>query len=126
MVAANRAIAKAAPSILSSALTTVVGLLMLCFMRLKIGADMGIVLAQGVVCSLICTFTAIDQQLAGDVTADTISAVELFLLQHTCHWYCKSRLVASGRMLARHGTSYHQLLAAVRPRTRADYLALVR
>ena len=56
-LAANRAIAKAAPSILSSALTTVVGLLMLCFMRLKIGADMGIVLAKGVVCSLICTFT---------------------------------------------------------------------
>ncbi len=57
-VAANRAIKKAAPSILSSALTTVVGLLMLCFMRLKIGADMGIVLAKGVICSLICTFTA--------------------------------------------------------------------
>lgn len=58
VIAANRAIKKAAPSILSSALTTVVGLLMLCFMRLKIGADMGIVLAKGVVCSLLCTFTA--------------------------------------------------------------------
>ena len=57
-LAANRAIKKAAPSILSSALTTVVGLLMLCFMRLKIGADLGIVLAKGVVCSLVCTFTA--------------------------------------------------------------------
>ena len=56
-LAANRAIRKAAPSILSSALTTVVGLLMLCFMRLKIGTDMGVVLAKGVVCSLICTFT---------------------------------------------------------------------
>jgi len=56
-IAANAAIRKAAPSILSSALTTVVGLLMLCFMRLKIGADMGIVLAKGVVCSLVCTFT---------------------------------------------------------------------
>ena len=49
-IAANRAIKRAAPSILSSALTTVVGLLMLCFMRLKIGADMGVVLAKGVVC----------------------------------------------------------------------------
>ena len=58
VLAANRAIKRAAPSILSSAFTTVVGLLMLCFMRLKIGADMGIVLAKGVVCSLICTFTA--------------------------------------------------------------------
>ncbi|MBQ6791436.1 MAG: MMPL family transporter [Paludibacteraceae bacterium] len=57
-IAANRAIRKAAPSILSSALTTVVGLLMLCFMRLKIGTDMGVVLAKGVICSLICTFTA--------------------------------------------------------------------
>ena len=57
VIAANRAIRKAAPSILSSALTTVVGLLMLCFMRLKIGTDMGVVLAKGVVCSLICTFT---------------------------------------------------------------------
>ena len=57
-LAANRAIKKAAPSILSSALTTVVGLLMLCFMRLKIGADMGVVLAKGVICSLVCTFTA--------------------------------------------------------------------
>lgn len=57
VIAANRAIRKAAPSILSSALTTVVGLLMLCFMRLKIGTDMGVVLAKGVVCSLVCTFT---------------------------------------------------------------------
>lgn len=57
VLAANRAVKKAAPSVLSSALTTIVGLLMLCFMHLKIGADMGIVLAKGVACSLICTFT---------------------------------------------------------------------
>lgn len=57
VIAANNAIRRAAPSILSSAFTTVVGLLMLCFMRLKIGADMGVVLAKGVVFSLICTFT---------------------------------------------------------------------
>lgn len=56
-IAANKAIKAAAPSVLSSALTTIVGLLMLCFMRLKIGADMGVVLAKGVLCSLICTFT---------------------------------------------------------------------
>ncbi|RYY95578.1 MAG: hypothetical protein EOO24_22630 [Comamonadaceae bacterium] len=57
--------------------------------------------------------------------AFTVSA-ELFLLQHTCHWYCKSRFVASARMLARHKTSYEQLVAAVLPQTRAAYLALVR
>lgn len=56
-MAANVAIKRAYPSILSSALTTIVGLLMLVFMRLKIGMDMGVVLAKGVVCSLICTFT---------------------------------------------------------------------
>ena len=57
VLAANRAVKRAMPSILSSAFTTVVGLLMLCFMRLKIGADMGIVLAKGVAFSLLCTFT---------------------------------------------------------------------
>ena len=57
VIAAGKAIKRAAPSILSSAFTTIVGLLMLCFMRLKIGSDMGIVLAKGVVFSLICTFT---------------------------------------------------------------------
>lgn len=51
------AFSSAFPSILSSALTTFVGLLMLCFMQYKIGADLGIVLAKGVACSLLCIFT---------------------------------------------------------------------
>ncbi|MCQ2334782.1 MAG: MMPL family transporter [Paludibacteraceae bacterium] len=59
----NRAIRRAARPILSSSLTTVVGLLMLCFMRLKIGMDMGIVLAKGVLCSLLCTFTVLPSLL---------------------------------------------------------------
>ncbi len=54
---------RAFPSIISSALTTVVGLLMLLFMRLKIGMDMGIVLAKGVLCSLVCTFTVLPSLL---------------------------------------------------------------
>lgn len=49
---------------------------------------------------------------------------ELFLLQHSCHWFCKSRTVASARMLARHQTSYPQLLAAVSRETRAAYQAV--
>ena len=57
------AMKRAYPPILSSALTTVVGLLMLAFMRLKIGMDMGFVLAKGVVCSLICTFTVLPSLL---------------------------------------------------------------
>jgi hypothetical protein len=56
--------------------------------------------------------------------AFTVSA-ELFLMQHTCHWFCKSRMVASARMLARHKTSYEQLLGAVLPQTRAEYREVV-
>jgi len=56
--------------------------------------------------------------------AYTMSA-ELFLMQHTCHWYCRSRAVASARMLARHKTPYAQLVDSVAPATRRDYCALV-
>ncbi|MBP6406036.1 MAG: hypothetical protein LCH79_07305 [Proteobacteria bacterium] len=56
--------------------------------------------------------------------AFTLSA-ELFLLQHTCHWFCKSRMVASARMLARHQTAYAQLVQSVSAPTRAAYQALV-
>lgn len=59
VLAVNRAMRKAWKPILSSALTTIVGLLMLGFMRLKIGMDLGFVLAKGVVCSLICTLTVL-------------------------------------------------------------------
>ena len=45
------------PSIASSSFTTIVGLLALLFMSIKIGADMGIVLARGVLVSMICIFT---------------------------------------------------------------------
>jgi len=41
-------------SVASSAMTTVIGLLMLCFMRFKIGMDIGIVLAKGVFMSMLC------------------------------------------------------------------------
>ena len=49
---------------------------------------------------------------------------ELFLLQHTCHWFCKSKTVASARMLARHKTSYEQLIASVASDTRKAYCRL--
>jgi len=54
--------------------------------------------------------------------AYTLSA-ELFLMQHTCHWFCKSRAVASARLQARHQTSYAQVLASVAPETRLAYAA---
>lgn len=56
--------------------------------------------------------------------AYTITA-ELLLLQHTCHWFCKSRNVASARLLARHRTAWQQAIAAVTPETRNAYLALI-
>lgn len=43
-------------AIASSSVTTVVGLLCLCFMSFTIGADLGIVLAKGVAISLVCVF----------------------------------------------------------------------
>ena len=55
--------------------------------------------------------------------AFTVSA-ELFLLQHTCHWFCKSKTIASARMLGRQKTSYEQLVNAVAPETRKAYCAL--
>lgn len=56
--------------------------------------------------------------------AFTITA-ELMLMQHTCHWFCRSKAVASGRLLAQHKTSYEQVLASVAPQTRASYLAAI-
>lgn len=55
--------------------------------------------------------------------AFTLSA-ELFLMQHTCHWFCRSRAVASARLLRRHQTSHEQVLAAVSPATRRAYREL--
>ena len=46
-------------SVTSSAVTTIVGMIMLVFMSFKIGQDMGIVLAKGVFFSLICVFTVL-------------------------------------------------------------------
>lgn len=49
---------------------------------------------------------------------------ELLLMQHSCHWFCRSKLVASARMMARHKTPYAQLLASVSPETRRTYTAV--
>lgn len=68
------------------------------------------------------------QAVAADASprdrAFAISA-ELFLLQHTCHWFCRSKWVASARMAALHKTSYQQVVAGVMPQTRKAYLSVV-
>jgi len=61
-------------------------------------------------------------QLSEKDRAFTLCA-ELFLMQHTCHWYCRSQAVASARLLARHKTPYAKVLASVAPATRAAYIA---
>lgn len=66
-----------------------------------------------------------DRNQSAKAKAFTMSA-ELFLMQHTCHWFCKSKTVASARMLARHQTSYQLALDSVAPATRNAYLSLTR
>lgn len=56
--------------------------------------------------------------------AYTLSA-EMFLMQHTCHWFCKSRTVASARLWVRHQTRYEQLFDAVTPETAQAYRDLL-
>ncbi|OGA95192.1 MAG: hypothetical protein A3E79_15445 [Burkholderiales bacterium RIFCSPHIGHO2_12_FULL_61_11] len=54
-----------------------------------------------------------------------ILSAELFLMQHSCHWFCKSKTVASARLLVRHKTSYEQVLESIAPETRSAYCALI-
>jgi hypothetical protein len=49
---------------------------------------------------------------------------EILLMQHSCHWFCKSQAVACARLLARHQTAYRKVLDSVDPTTRQDYARL--
>lgn len=53
------AIEKTFAALSGSSLTTVAGFLALCFMKLKIGLDIGIVMAKGVVIGVICVVTVL-------------------------------------------------------------------
>ena len=59
------------------------------------------------------------KQMAFTMTA------ELLLLQHTCHWFCKTRTIASMRLMARQKTTYEQVLQSVSRSTRKAYQSLV-
>ncbi len=50
---------------------------------------------------------------------------EMYLMQHTCHWFCKSKTVASTRLMLRHQTPYAKVLESVAPGTRRAYNALI-
>ncbi len=55
--AMTNALVSAAASVSASGMTTVAGLVVLVFMRFKIGMDLGLVLAKGVFLSMFCVFT---------------------------------------------------------------------
>ena len=68
---------------------------------------------------------AVEEQGASPKDRAFAILAEVLLMQHTCHWYCRSKSVASARLLASHHTSYEQLVRAVLPQTRQEYLGLV-
>ncbi len=53
------AIAQTVTSIVGSSITTVAGFIALCFMSFTLGMDLGIVMAKGVVCGVICCVTVL-------------------------------------------------------------------
>jgi len=49
-------------------------------------------------------------------------SAELYLLQHSCHWFCKSRAVADARLMLRHQVNHQKVLDSVSVVTRSAYL----
>lgn len=53
-------------------------------------------------------------------------SAELYLLQHSCHWFCKSRAIADARLLMRHQVNHQKVLESVSAVTRSSYLRWLR
>jgi hypothetical protein len=53
-------------------------------------------------------------------------SAELYLFQHSCHWFCKSRSIANARLALRHQVTHQKVLDSVSEVTRAAYLAWLR
>lgn len=64
-----------------------------------------------------------EDRLSPSDRARTLLA-EVYLMQHSCHWFCRSRSLASARLMARHQTTLAQALETVSPVTRQAYAAL--
>lgn len=60
-------------------------------------------------------------ELSTKARAYQLSA-ELYLLQHSCHWFCKSRAVADARLMLRHKVDHQKVLDSVSTTTRLAYL----
>lgn len=86
------AIGKTITSVVSSSITTVAGFLALCFMSYKLGMDMGIVMAKGVVIGVICCITVLpsmilvfDKALEKTMHKDLVPSLEKpskFIIKH--------------------------------------------
>lgn len=48
-------------------------------------------------------------------------SAELYLFQHSCHWFCKSKAVADARLAVRHQVTHQKVLESVSSVTRAAY-----
>lgn len=48
-------------------------------------------------------------------------SAELYLFQHSCHWFCKSRTVADARLMLRHQVTHQKVLESVSDATRSAY-----
>lgn len=53
-------------------------------------------------------------------------SAELYLFQHSCHWFCKSRTVAEARLTLRHQVTHQKVLDSVSEVTRSAYLNWLR
>ena len=72
----------------------------------------------------ICQAVHRDADVSPKDKAFTMLA-ELYLMQNSCHWFCKTKGVASTRLVLRHQTPYAKVLESVTPGTRQAYTALV-
>lgn len=73
----------------------------------------------------ICSVIERDGQSVSPKEKAFTLLAELFLMQHSCHWFCKSKTVASTRLVLRHQTPYEKVLESVAPATRQAYNALL-
>lgn len=49
-------------------------------------------------------------------------SAELYLFQHSCHWFCKSRGVANARLVVRHQVDHQKVMSSVSDVTRNAYM----
>lgn len=53
-------------------------------------------------------------------------SAELYLFQHSCHWFCKSRGIANARLAVQHQVKHQKVLESVSHQTRSAYLEWMR